>query len=131
MAFNVRSGGKAEGVQVVQAVKSGNLVRVGSLVGIAEYDAKQSPAAEGGDNNYYTTLALEGIAHATITGAVTVGQALYTTTAHTAGNAGVVATLTTSSAAGARPVGIATRAKGTGEGEVWFKLVPSVLGATA
>ncbi len=131
MAFNVRSGGKAEGVQVVSTVKSGDVVRVGSLIGIAEFDAKQSPAAEGGDGNYYTTLALEGVAHAPVSGAVTVGQALYTTTSHTAGNAGVVATLTTTSAAGARPVGIAVRAKGSGTGEVFFKLVPSVLGATA
>lgn len=131
MAFNVRSGGKAESVQVVQAVESGNVVRVGSLIGIAEIDATLSPVPEGGDGNYYTTLALEGIAHAPVSGAVTVGQALYTTTAHTAGNPGVVATLTTTSAAGARPVGVAVRAKGTGTGEVWFKLIPSVLGATA
>lgn len=131
MAFNVRPGGNAEAVPVVQAVVSGNVVRVGSMIGIAQYDARQSPTEEGGDGNYYTTLALEGIAHAPVTGAVTVGQALYTTTAHTAGNAGVVAALTTTSAAGARPVGIATRAKGSGTGEVWFKLVPSVLGATA
>ncbi len=126
MAFNVRPGGLAESVPVVQAVVSGNLVRVGNIVGIAQQNAEL-----GRDGLYYSTLALEGIAHHTITGAVTVGQALYTTTAHTAGNPGVVATLTTTSAAGARPVGYATRAKGSGAGEVFFKLVPTVVNATA
>lgn len=126
MAFNIRPGGKSESVPVVQAVVSGNLVRVGSMVGVAEINAE-----EGRDGVFYTTLALEGIANLPITGAVTVGQALYTTTAHTAGNPGVVATLTTTSAAGARPVGIATRAKGSGAGTVWVKLVPTVVNATA
>lgn len=120
MAFNVRSGGKAESVPVVEAVVSGNVVRVGALVGIAETDSVEGP-----DGLFYTTLALEGIAHGTITGAVTVGQPLYTNTAHVAGNPGVVAALVTATTAGNKLVGIATRAKGTGTGEVWFKLVPN------
>lgn len=122
MAFNVRSGGRAESVPVPNTVVSGNVVRVGSLVGIAEKDA-----AVGDDGLYYTTLALEGIAHASISSTVAVGDALYTTTA----GPGAV-TLTKTSAAGARPIGIATRAKASSSaGEVWFKLVPTVVNATA
>lgn len=116
MAFNVRSGGKAESVEVPETVVSGNLVRVDELVGIAEIDAFEGP-----DGNFYTTVALEGIAHATITGAVTAGAALYTATAGPG-----AATLTVTGTGGNKPVGYATRDKGTGEGEVWFKLVPNV-----
>lgn len=117
MAFNVRSGGKANSVPVANTIKSGDLVRVGNLVGIAEIDAQQ-----GRDGNYYTTLALEGIAHSPITGAVTVGAALYTTDA----GPGLVGLTTNGSAAGTKLVGIATRAKASGAGEVWYKLVPNV-----
>lgn len=123
MAFNVRPGGNAESVEVVEAVVSGNLVRAAHLIGIAQIDAE-----EGRDGLFYSTLALEGIAHHDITGTVNVGEILYTTTAHTEGDPGVVATLTSTSASGAIPVGIATRAKTTaGAGEVWFKLIPNAI----
>ncbi len=114
MAFNVRPGGNAESVPVPDTIVSGDLVRVGSLVGIAQIDA-----TEGEDGNFYTTLALEGIAHSPITGAVTVGQPLYTATAGPG-----VATLTTTATSN-KAVGIATRAKGSGAGQVWYKLTPS------
>lgn len=113
MAFNVRSGGKASSVPVADTIKSGDLVRVGLLVGIAEIDATLSPE----DGLYYTTLALEGIAHAPITGNVTIGGGLYTATA-----SGKV-TLKSTAATGDKFVGIATRAKGAGETDVWFKIV--------
>lgn len=122
MAFNVRSGGKAEAVPVPNTVKSGDLVRVGQLVGIAEIDAYLG----GDDVTYFTTVALEGIAHAPLTAAVTPGQALFVTGA----GPGAV-TLTATSAAGAKPVGYATRAKTSGAGEVWFKLIPSATTVTA
>lgn len=118
MAFNVRPGGNAESVPCAAGVVSGNVVRAGHLVGIAQIDA-----TEGEDGNTYTTLAIEGVAHAPISGAVTVGQPIYTTTASS--GTGAVATLTTATTAGAKLVGLATRAKGTGTGEVWFKLVPN------
>lgn len=120
MAFNVRPGGLAESVPVVEAVNSGDVVRVASFVGIAQIDAEL-----GRDGVWYTTLALEGIAHGPLTGAVTVGQPIYTATASAAGSPGVVATLTTAVTAGNKLVGIATRAKGSGAGQVFFKLVPN------
>lgn len=114
MAFNVRPGGNAESVPVPNTVVSGDLVRVGHLVGIAQIDA-----TVGNDGLFYTTLAIEGIAHSPITGAVTTGAPLYTATAGPG-----KATLTTT-ATGGKLVGIATRPKGTGAGEVWYKLVPN------
>ena len=118
MAFNVRSGGKATSVPVPNTVKSGDVVRVGSLTGVAEIDATQSKT----DGLYYTTLALEGIAHDSLpTAAITVGQAIYTATA----GPGKV-TLTGATTAGGKLVGIATTAKAAGAaGQVWFKLVPN------
>ena len=120
MAFNVRPGGNAESVPVVSTIVSGDVVRVASFVGIAQFDAEL-----GRDAAYYTTLAIEGIASAPLTGAVTVGQPIYTATASAAGSAGVVAVLTTAVTAGNKLVGIATRAKGSGAGTVFFKLVPN------
>ena len=113
MAFNVRSGGKASSVEVLNTVKSGDVVRVGLLVGIAEIDATVSSE----DGKFYTTLALDGIAHAPITGAVALGAGIYTATA--SGKA----TLVTATTAGNKLVGIATRAKVAGETDVWFKIV--------
>lgn len=121
MAFNVRSGGKAESVPVPNTVKSGDLVRVGELVGIAEIDAFLG----GDDTTFFTTVALEGIAHAPLTAAVTPGQALYVSAA----GPGTVALSAT--AAGNKPVGYAVRAKTSGAGEVWFKLVPNVTAVAA
>lgn len=119
MAFNVRSGGLATSVRVQETVKSGDLVRAGELVGIAEIDATL-----GEDGNYYSTLALEGIAHSPIaTATVSQGAPLYTSTASGAGNIGVTATL---AAAGDKIVGVATLNKLAGETDVWYKLIPNV-----
>lgn len=126
MAFNIRPGGKAESVPVVEAVASGDVVRKGNFVGIAEIDAE-----EGKDGVFYTTLALEGIANAQVAGALGVGDLVYTSTAAPAtGAPGVVATLTATAGTN-KVVGIATRAKGTGTGMAWFKLVQSADVASA
>jgi predicted RecA/RadA family phage recombinase len=115
MAFNVRPGGNHIPVPVPETINSGDLVRVDAFVGIAEIDA-----TEGDDGLFYTTLAVEGVANSPITGAVTVGDPLYTATAGPG-----LATLTTATTAGNKFVGIATTAKGSGAGTVWYKLVPS------
>lgn len=120
MAFNVRPGGNAESVPVVEAVNSGDVVRIGNFVGVAQIDAEEARDVPG---TFYTTLALEGIANAQVAGALTVGQAVYTSTAAPTGsNPGVVATLT-ATATGNKLVGFATRAKATGTSMAWFKLV--------
>lgn len=121
MAYNVRPGGKSESVPVVEAVNSGDVVRIGNIVGIAEIDAE-----EGRDGAFYTTLALDGIANVPVTGALEVGQAVYTTTAAPSGaNPGVVAALVSAAGTDSRKVvGIATRRKtATGAGTAWIKLV--------
>lgn len=114
MAFNVRSGGKATSVPVANTIKSGDLVRVGDLIGIAEIDATVAP-----DGNYYTTLALDGVAHVAMSGTAVVGDVLSTATA-----SGKV-TPTKGATAGNKAIGIVTAAKATGD-DVWFKLVQSV-----
>lgn len=117
MAFNVRSGGEHEVLPVPNTVVSGDLVRVGSFVGIAVTDAYQ-----GEDSNWYATVALEGIAHAPISSAVTVGQPLYVSAA----GPGKVALTTT--ATDNKSVGIATRDKtSSSAGEVFFKIVQSAV----
>jgi len=129
MAFNIRPGGKAESVPVVEAVVSGDVVRIGNFVGVAEINAE-----EGRDGDFYTTLALEGIANALVAGALEVGDAVYTSTAApSAGDPGVVATLTATEGTDSKKVvGIATRAKLTGTSMAWFKLTPgTATGASA
>jgi predicted RecA/RadA family phage recombinase len=59
---------------VASTVVSGNLVQVGSLVGVA-----QKNAVLGEDGNYYTTLKLNGVMKLTTAVAVTVGQSVYLT----------------------------------------------------
>lgn len=100
MAFNVRSGGLATGnVPVDEEVESGDVVVVGALSGIAEIDATEGP-----DGNFYTTLALEGIANVEDDGVHEVGDVYEVD---------------------GKAVGIVTAA---GNGRVWFKLVPNVGG---
>src|SRR5690606_12636720 len=107
MAFNVRSGGNAESVPVASGVESGDVVRIGNLVVVS-----QSSAAMGRDGVRYATIALEGIADAEVDGALTVGQAVYTSTAAPTGTEpAVVATLTAVDDEGNKVVGIVTRAK--------------------
>lgn len=111
MAFNVRPGGNAESVEVPQTVASGDLVRRGDLVGIAQINATL-----GNDGNYYTTLAIEGIAVVETEDTIVAGAAVYT---DDAGPGAVTAV-----AVGEKAVGIATR--DSVGGQVWFKLTPNV-----
>jgi predicted RecA/RadA family phage recombinase len=97
---------------VASTVKSGDLVQVGQVVGVAERDAKV-----GEDGNYYTTLKLTGVFELSTLVAVTVGAAMYVT------SGGVVTTVSTSNKA----IGHAIKAKTTTvAGPVYVRLHPSV-----
>lgn len=117
MAFNVRPGGYANSVQVPGSVVSGDLVRRGHLVGIAQIDA-----TEGEDGNTYSTLAIEGVAHVNSADTFAAGDLLWTADA----GPGLV-TVAATPAAGDKLVGIATRDSVARDGgnEVWFKIVPN------
>lgn len=114
MAFNVRPGGAAESVEVPASVKSGDIVRVNHLTGIAQIDA-----TEGEDGNFYTTVALEGIGNVVNETGGTIGQgeAVYTS------DAGPGAVSADDNAEG-KLLGIATRDSADGE-YVWVKLIPN------
>lgn len=58
MAFNVRSEGRNYEVVVAETVKSGDVVKVGSLAGVAETDARLGED----DGQWYATVAFEGVA---------------------------------------------------------------------
>ena len=93
---------------VASTVVSGALVQVGALVGVAQHDAKL-----GEDGNYYATLKLNGVFKVTTSVAVTVGAALYLT------SAGVVNV----TASGNKFIGHAVTAKaGTSAGDVYVRL---------
>jgi predicted RecA/RadA family phage recombinase len=93
---------------VASTVKSGDLVQVGALVGLAQKDA-----AAGEDGNYYTTLKFNGVAKLTTSVAVTVGAAVYLT------SAGVVNV----TASGNKFIGHAVTAKaGTSAGDIYVRL---------
>lgn len=97
---------------VASTVKSGNLVQVGQVVGVAENDAVQ-----GEDGNWYATLKLNGVFELSTLVAVTVGAPMYVT------SAGVVTTVSTSNKA----IGHAIKAKTTTTaGPVYVRLHPSV-----
>lgn len=96
---------------VASTVKSGDLVQVGQIVGIAQHDAKI-----GEDGNYYATLKLNGVFKLPTSVAVTVGAAVYVT------SAGVVNV----TASGNKFIGHAVAPKvGTSAGSVYVRLVPS------
>jgi predicted RecA/RadA family phage recombinase len=96
---------------VASTVNSGDLVQVGQIVGIAQRDA-----AVGEDGNYYTTLKLNGVVALTTSVAITVGAAVYVT------SAGVINV----TASGNKFIGHAIAAKtGTSAGTVYVRLVPS------
>lgn len=96
---------------VASTVVSGDLVQVGQIVGIAEHDAKI-----GEDGNYYATLKLSGVFELATSVAVTVGAAMYVT------SAGVVTTVATSN----KFIGHALKAKaGTSAGVCYVRLVQS------
>lgn len=121
MAFNVNRGRENDAVPVEATVKSGDLVRVGDLVGIAQTDAKLVRAG-----HYESTVNYTGIANFPVTGAVLAGTTLYVSTAPGANNIGVkVDTLTEVSATpgvGDAVVGHTNRGKPASQEDVWVQL---------
>jgi predicted RecA/RadA family phage recombinase len=96
---------------VASTVKSGDLVQVGQIVGVAQNDA-----VTGEDGNTYATLKLNGVFRLTTSVAVTVGAAVYLT------SAGAVNV----TASGNKFIGHAVTAKaGTSAGDVHVRLVPA------
>lgn len=83
---------------VASTVKSGDLVQVGQVIGVAERDAKV-----GENGSYYTTLKRSGVFELSTLVAVTVGANMYVT------SAGVVTTTATSN----KFIGHALKAKTT------------------
>lgn len=69
MAQNHVKGGDTYEVQVDAAVKSGDVVAVGKVGAVALTSATPKE-----DNNFYSTLAFEGIAHLGLDGTVKVGD---------------------------------------------------------
>ena len=69
MAQNHVKGGDTYEVQVDAAVKSGDVVAVGKVGAVALPSATPKD-----DNNFYSTLAFEGIAHLGLDGSVKVGD---------------------------------------------------------
>ena len=111
MAFNVRPAVYTQVLPVANTVKGGDFVRVGSFAGIAENDARL-----GEDGLYYSTIALEGIAHVPFsTTTAAIGDALYLTTG------GAI----TKTAGTNKPIGIVTTVKTAADGDVWFRLTPN------
>lgn len=93
---------------VASTVKSGNLVQVGQLIGVAQNDA-----VTGQDGNTYATLKMNGVFKFTTAVAVTVGAAVYVT------SAGVINV----TASGNKFIGHAVTAKTTTTaGEIYVRL---------
>lgn len=93
---------------VASTVNSGDLVQVGALVGVAQNDA-----VTGEDGNTYATLKFNGVFKFTTSVAVTVGAAVYVT------SAGVINV----TASGNKFIGHAVKAKaGTSAGDVYVRL---------
>lgn len=94
---------------VASTVNSGDLVQVGQVVGVAQQDA-----VLGEDGNYYATLKLDGVFKFSTLVAVTVGAAVYVT------SAGVINV----TASGNKFIGHAIKAKTTTTaGDVYVRLV--------
>jgi predicted RecA/RadA family phage recombinase len=94
MAVNYdKDRGVTKEVKVANTVVSGNIVRVGDLLGVAE-----TSAALGADGSYYATVGFPGVVTVTTelaSATVYQGTAIYTATAAGANNLGVLAALTT------------------------------------
>jgi predicted RecA/RadA family phage recombinase len=87
MAVNYdKDRGVTKEVKVANTVVSGNIVRVGDLLGVAE-----TSAALGADGSYYATVGFPGV----VTVTTELASAIYTATAAGANNLGVLAALTT------------------------------------
>jgi len=108
MALNeIYANGDSLNYAVNSAVNSGDFVVLGSIVGVAEVDAKL-----GDDTNYYATLRHVGVFSGTTTdtAAITVGAPIYLASAASYGTA------LTATASGNKLVGYAFRAKGSTTG---------------
>jgi predicted RecA/RadA family phage recombinase len=96
---------------VASTVNSGDLVQVGQIVGVAQNDA-----VTGQDGNTYATIKMNGVFKLTTAVAVTVGAAVYVT------SAGVVNV----TASGNKFIGHAVTAKSTTTaGDIYVRLVPA------
>lgn len=96
---------------VPSATVSGDFVVLGSIVGVAEVDAKQ-----GADSSYYATLRHVGVFTGTTADAVTVGAPVYLASAATRGTA------LTTTATSNKLVGYAVKAKGATAGNVLVRI---------
>jgi len=112
MALNeIYTNGNELVLPVASTVKSGNLVQVGQIIGVAQNDA-----VTGEDGNTYATLKLNGVFRLTTSVAVTVGASMYVT------SAGVINV----TASGNKFIGHAVTAKaGTSAGDIYVRLVPA------
>ena len=106
-------------VPVASSVLGGDIVKVGTLLGVAQFPPTQGEIA--GAAGLKTTVYLNGIhrfnAIAGATGVFAVGQKVYVATASVAAGAGTKAV--TNDATGGTYIGVAVEAKATGAGSVW------------
>lgn len=102
-------------VPVPDTVEGGDLVKVGTLIGVAQFDPRQGDIA--GAPGLKSTVYLNGIHRFTgPTGAVTVGQKIYALTAGLAAGTQTVQTASTD----ATYIGVAVEPKASGGvGDVW------------
>lgn len=105
---------------VAETVKSGDLVKVGEIIGVAQYDAEPKRGRISGDPGGKVTCYLHGIHRFTgPAGAVTVGQKVYATNTGLAAGTSTVQTSDTN----ATYVGVAVEGKASGgAGPVWVLL---------
>jgi len=112
MALNeVYANGESLNYVVNSAVKSGDFVVLGGIVGVAETDAEVGP-----DTLSYSTLRHIGVFRGTTAVAVTVGAPIYLASAATYGTA-----MTTTEGSN-KLVGYAIRAKGAVAGDVFVRI---------
>jgi len=112
MALNeVYANGESLNYVVNSAVKSGDFVVLGGIVGVAETDAEVGP-----DTLSYSTLRHIGVFRGTTAVAVAVGAAVYLASAATYGTA------LTTTATDNKLVGYAIRAKGAVAGDVFVRI---------
>lgn len=113
MASNVRPHGNNVSIEVDSAVVSGDIVRQGNLVGVAQYDATR-----GNDGAMYTVVAIEGVGNAVSadTSGYVVGEPIFAVGANGE-------PCDTSPTTGDVVLGIVTAVT---PDRVWFKLSPAV-----
>lgn len=117
MALNFdRDRGDTKEVKVQNSIVSGNIVRVGDLLGVAE-----TKATLGEDGSYYSTVGFPGVVTVTTelaSATIYQGTPIYTATAAGSNNIGVLAALTTTASTN-RLVGYTLNDRsGTGKVEI-------------